>query len=108
MIWFEVSLHVGRIEKVEVERYTSKSVWVKRGHKFSKREARADHFSEFHPTFEEARASARKCLLRRIEETASALNRARSAMSRVDSIEAESLPDPPKYDQPLFTGKIKL
>lgn len=102
VIWFEVSLTSGYIEKVEVEKYNDKSVWVKAGYKYVRRSPRVSHFTEYHPTFEQARAAGRKRLLSRIKEAELVFNQMTKLLAYLDSLQVESLAEPSDYDTPPF------
>jgi hypothetical protein len=102
MTWFSVILHGGFIEKVEVERFTQKNVWVKRGYQFVKKYPRIGQYEAFYSTFEEARSASRDCLDRKIDEAQSNLKEYSARRSRLMTTEVEFLPEPPKYDTPLL------
>lgn len=102
LIWFEVSLTSGYIEKVQVEKYNDKSVWVKAGYKYVRRSPRVSHFTEYHPTFEQARAAGRKSLLTRIKEAELIFNNTTKRLAHLDSLQEESLAEPSNYDTPPF------
>lgn len=102
VIWFEVSLTSGYIEKVEVQKYNDKSVWVKAGYKYVRRSPRVSIFTEYHPTFEQARAAGRKSLIKSIEEAEFIFNKITKRLAHLDSLQEESLAGPSNYDTPPF------
>lgn len=109
MIWYEVHLTTGHIDKVEVKRYTSKSVWVKRGYKFFRQERRTSNYDEFHLTFIDAKKAAEKHIQARLDAAQKNLDSAQKAMTRLDRVQIDNLPEPPKYDTPLlFTSEMIL
>lgn len=101
-VWFEVSLTSGHMEKVEVEKFNNKSVWVKAGYNYVRRSPRTSHFTEYHPTFEQAREAGRKSLLARIAEAEKTFNQTTKRINHLDSLQVESLEEPHKFDTPLL------
>jgi hypothetical protein len=109
MIWYEISLNAGVIEKVEVEKHNDKSVWVKRGYKFMKRQPRADQHTEFHFTFESARKAGREHLEKKIQAAMEEVHLFSKRLGHLESTELEYLPDPPSYDEkPFVTAEMIL
>lgn len=101
-IWYEVTLSIGFIEKVEVEKFTEKSVWVKKGYKYVRRYQRCDFYMEFYPTFPEAYKAARKHLLKRVSDAEEKFNNAKKNLNRLDCLEEEFVSGPYEYDTPLI------
>lgn len=105
-IWFEVHLNTGIISKVEVERFNSKNVWVKRGYQLIRQERIRDAFTEFHPTYEEAFISGQLYLTKKITEIEDSLLKAGERLKHLSETQKDLLPDPPKYDTPLFISGL--
>ena len=72
--------HFGRAEinRVEVQRYTDSSVWIK-----GNRQSRSDSYASFFVTFEEARAEAFRRASKEFDMNSERMERAREEVSRL-------------------------
>lgn len=105
MIWYEASLNAGLIDKVEVIKYTTINIWVKKGYMHVKQFKRLGQYTSFFPTFMEARTACMEHQARLFDDAKLRMEYAREKINRLFVLDESKLDDPPAYDTPLLITK---
>ena len=108
MIWYEASLNAGLIDKVEVIKYTTINIWVKKGYMHVKQFKRLGQYTSFFPTFMEARTACMEHQNRIFDDAKSRMDKARDRINRIFVLEESGVAGPPAYDTPLLVTKEML